>query len=1334
MFGFGISPERPVGWSGWGVSLSTSAFAQSLNCEYPPYDEPDGDGDECNDGYPQQLTPAKNLGGKDPDCSICALIGDPINYTNGSFYQEETDYTGGGPFPIVLKRLSNSQDFTGVHEFGPKWHSSYSRLITVTSPTTTVTARRDDGRIFTFTLTNGIWISDADVNSRLTKTASGWVYVTVLDETETYNANGQLVSLSNRAGLTQTFTYNPQGRLASATDPFGRVLTFSYLSSTSPLIAQLTAPDGGVYGYGYDANNRLISVTYPDNSKRQYVYENASYPNMLTGIIDENGKHYVSIVYDANGLATSSQHAGGADLFSVDYTYLSQGVTSVTNPLGGVTSYLLQGLNGSAKTAQTALSCSNCNSPVGGPINSTYDVNGNLSSQQDYNGNTTTYSYDLSRNLETSRTLASGTPIAETITTTWHPTYRLTTQVNEPNRTTRFNYDTHGNLLTTTITSPNITSTHSYTYNGAGQVLTATDPRGNVTSYAYDTHGNLSSVTNALGQTTLFSSYDANGRPLTIQDPNGIATTLTYNFRGQITSQTTLLRVTTFTYDAAGELIKLTRPDGSYLAYTYDAAHRLVGVADALGDTIAYTLDAAGNRIKEQVYDPNKVLAQTHSRAYDGLSRLYQDIGAQSQASTYYYDANGNLTQFYNPVYADTYRYFDALNRLIQVNDPNYNSTFFKYDAKSRLSSVTDPRGLMTSYGNNGLDLQTSISSPDAGVQNKTYDTAGNVITATDGNGKMTSYAYDALNRVTQATLANGNVITYQYDQGSFGINHLTSLSDPTGNTTWGYNRYGQVNLKQQTVGAVALKTQWMYTANTGLLASITYPSGSTAYYTYDANGRVSTISYQKAGGGATVALLSQIKYQPFGPVASWVMGNGASYSRTFDQDGRITALALPAKDTIALSYDAASRITGMTETGLPAKSFGYDYLDRLTSNSSGSTSQHFNYDANGNRTGYSTSNLNYAYLNYTYDTASNHLLSASGSWNEHYTYDNAGNVLTHTTPTANYAFAYNVRNRLNQSTVGTAVQNYNINGLGQRVAKVTPSTGAQTTFIYDEAGHLIGRYNSTVGFEETVWLGDLLAAMLEPAGPYYIAPDHLGAPHQVTDGNQQVVWFWDHDPFGNGQPTGSLATYKGRFPGQFYDSETGLNYNYFRDYDPTTGRYIQSDPIGLRGGVNTYTYVKGNPVSGVDPLGLMCNSTGCWTTPAERSALNNGGYAAYYQTACADGDAYACFAQHIAANDNVLGNIATNRVSDALNSKQCLTDDYESATMNQIRNDLANAYANYLPSSEAAAFFPMAEGVAQFHWDEFAKFGLPPETFGGTPFGKTWLVLPALWCPNCQW
>lgn len=110
-----------------------------------------------------------------------------------------------------------------------------------------------------------------------------------------------------------------------------------------------------------------------------------------------------------------------------------------------------------------------------------------------------------------------------------------------------------------------------------------------------------------------------------------------------------------------------------------------------------------------------------------------------------------------------------------------------------------------------------------------------------------------------------------------------------------------------------------------------------------------------------------------------------------------------------------------------------------------------------------------------------------------------------------------------------------------------------------------------------------------------HVHPDQLGTPQAMSDGSGRRVWTTEYDPFGqatvNEDPDGDgkTSTLNLRFPGQYFDSETGLHYNYFRDYDPALGRYIQSDPIGLRGGINTYAYVAGNPIRYIDPLGLVC-------------------------------------------------------------------------------------------------------------------------------------------------
>jgi RHS repeat-associated protein len=129
----------------------------------------------------------------------------------------------------------------------------------------------------------------------------------------------------------------------------------------------------------------------------------------------------------------------------------------------------------------------------------------------------------------------------------------------------------------------------------------------------------------------------------------------------------------------------------------------------------------------------------------------------------------------------------------------------------------------------------------------------------------------------------------------------------------------------------------------------------------------------------------------------------------------------------------------------------------------------------------------------------------------------------------------------------------------------------------------------------------------------YYIHTDQLNTPRLITDNNNQAVWRWDNwEPFGNyitdedPSNTGNKFTFNLRFPGQYYDSETQTHYNYFRDYDPETGRYIQSDPIGLGGGINTYGYVSGSPMDGYDPYGLLCFDFNAFADQIEENRASN--------------------------------------------------------------------------------------------------------------------------------
>ena len=257
------------------------------------------------------------------------------------------------------------------------------------------------------------------------------------------------------------------------------------------------------------------------------------------------------------------------------------------------------------------------------------DNNGNVASRTDFNGRLTTYTYDLTRNLEIRRLEASGQAEARTISSEWHASYRLPLRIAEPLKRTLFTYDDSGNTLSRSeqattdgngslgFAAPVVGSprTWTFTYNSLGQVLSADGPRSDLTdltTYGYHDaadpdpgkRGNLATVANALGHVTEVTAYDLDGRPLIVVDPNGLTTTLSYDPRGRLAGQTVGDEHTAYTYDPAGQLIRITLPDGSSLSYSWDAAHRLTQVTDSLGNTLTYTLDAAGTRRDDTTQPP----------------------------------------------------------------------------------------------------------------------------------------------------------------------------------------------------------------------------------------------------------------------------------------------------------------------------------------------------------------------------------------------------------------------------------------------------------------------------------------------------------------------------------------------------------------------------------------------------------------------------------------------------------------------------------------------------------------------------------------------------------
>lgn len=317
--------------------------------------------------------------------------------------------------------------------------------------------------------------------------------------------------------------------------------------------------------------------------------------------------------------------------------------------------------------------------------------------------------------------------------------------------------------------------------------------------------------------------------------------------------------------------------------------------------------------------------------------------------------------------------------------------------------------------------------------------------------------------------------------------------------------------------------------------------------------------------------LLSQITYHPFGGPNGWLFGNGERVTRDHDLDGRVVRVS-------------------MGDLPLPtgARDYRYDPNNRLTQYSGpGGATIDYQYDANGNRTQQATATET---VDYQIDPDSNRIagMQVNGGPVQVPAYDANGS----TTQEGLNSYVYDAAGRLISANGAT----YLYNGQGQRTVKTV--NGVATHFVYDEDGQLIGEYDALGNpIQETVWLGNLPVAVIKPgqgsAAIYYVHADHLGTPRSIDDSQDQAVWVWDTITFGASQPdedprgTGANFVYNLRFPGQYFDPETGLHQNWWRDYSPGGGRYIQSDPIGLAGGLNTYAYADSNPLSWIDPEGL---------------------------------------------------------------------------------------------------------------------------------------------------
>jgi RHS repeat-associated protein len=1082
------------------------------------------------------------------------------------------------------------------------------------------------------------------------------VYSTASTPTSVAPVPNLLLSVSDPSGRQLSFSYNSNGSLSQVALPDGGTLLYGYDATTGNLTS-VQYPDGKVLQYVYNEASLNSGTSQPtaltgviDEAGVRFASTGYNSQGQAISSTFAGGADAMAVTYSVNPGPATLTTPLGLSVHLQAQTDASGSFRSAASsvPCGTQCNQPWKSLSYDSHGYTSSRTDFN-----GNVTNTTYDSTGLLDQEVDAyntpNQRTINTTWNTSLRLPLTRvvldnagnTVASSAWVYNAIGQTLahceiDPTnaaatgYQCSNTGNVPAGVRRWTYtyctsvDTVqcplvGLLLTTTGPRTDVNDTTTYTYFMDDNVL--------------HRHGDLSAVTDALGHHTTYIAYDGAGRLTVMADQNGVLTSLSYTPRGWLASKTTGISsdvTTSYTYTPYGAVETMTDPDGVVITYSYDDAHRLTKVTDGQDNHIQYTLDASGNRTAEKIYSSGGTTpVQSLSRQFNTLGQLVKTMDGFNHtvfdaSASGSYDANGNLVQSGDGLGIQRKNTLDALDRLASIVE-NYNGSdastknttiTVSRDALDRVTQITDPSSLVTHYSYDGLDDQTGLQSPDTGSSSDTFDAAGNRLTHTDAKGVVSTSTYDALNRVLTVSFADTTLnVTYQYDVpsnvtgcpsvGSYTKGRLSLVVENAVTTTYCYDDLGNVVRKIQVQGSNTDTTGYGYTL-ANRLSQITYPSGTVVQYGRNALGQITSVTATpSAGSGQTV--VSNVTYMPFGPVVGYTLGNGQTVTRNYDANYRLLDLASP-NFNLHFTRDVMGNIASLGNAPgvpTPTETYTYDSLYRLTgvNDSLGAAIESYTYNQTGDRLS-KVSTGGFATGTYGYQTGT-HWLTSIGSAAR--SYDLNGNTTGNATVGQTFGYGYDGRNRLtvaqvNQQTVGT----YTYSASGQRIAKAATSPQAIERFAYDEASRLLGEYGTSR--RDYVWMDDLLVVAIDGSGTSasmnFVVADGLGTPRSVSNASGTQIWQWAYqsNAFGEKQPASVNGyTFNLRYPGQYFDVERGVAYNVNRDYDAASGRYMQSDPIGLVGGPSTYAYVGGNPLSHTDPLGLFL-----W--PWESPVMINGG------------------------------------------------------------------------------------------------------------------------------
>ncbi|MEU1481185.1 LamG-like jellyroll fold domain-containing protein [Streptomyces sp. NPDC005760] len=961
------------------------------------------------------------------------------------------------------------------------------------------------------TSTNGIGVTttydyyDNGLTKQLTRTGSSGT--TSVDEQDSYDDAGNLTARTTRNGtLTTTYTVDAADRTTGSTEDPGT-------------LARATA-------FTFDDDSRVLTSTQTDAAgdpaqKWTYAYD------------------------PAGDVLSAGQYVSSSLTLTTRATYDKRGlkVTS-TDPQNQVTNYADDEAGRPTTTTSPAITTTTPGTGETPTVYPTtvngYDTFGDRTEAQDAQGHITATAYDRD-GRRTGTTLPSYNSVSATTAWTYDGSGNVLS-VTDAKGETDYRYDQSGDQVQQTnpaipVDGTDTRGTFTYSYDLAGNRLTETSPYGSVTHHGYDDLGRDSSTwayvytsTSAQTKVETDTAYNPAGQVATTSSVSGVTAHYTYDALGRThTTSDTTDDTTTYSYDLRDDVIKTLLPDRTAQTADYDAAGRRTATAN---------LDSSG-----------ATLSST-SATYDNDGRTKTVTDARRHTTSYDYDALGDLTRQTEP-----------------VSDTASITTDFGYDAAGHQTAYTDGNRDTTYYSYNSLGLRATKEVPAVtgytGAADRTtaytYDERGRLVTQTDPGGVTVTSTYDALDDLTAQTGTGADATTADRHF-AYSLNGHLVASAVGG--TWEYydtNALGDV----LTTSGQAGTSSFTYNPDESPLTR-TDASG-TSTYTYDTDGRLNTDTDASTGTTLTYQynLLSQPKSVSYGTSGD-VRGFGYdSLHRPTTDTLSTSAGATVAK--VAYDWDENGNLTSKTTTGVQgasANTYGYDYANRLTSWTSGSTTTGYTYDGDGNR-------LTAGSTTYTYNARDQ--LTSDGT----------------------HSYGYTARSTL--ATKDTTA--YTFDAYGQQI------TAASTSYTYDALGRAItagskglsysGTDNLVASDGTTTYSRDTSGALTGEAsasGATLALTDlHSDLIGQFTAAGTTLGGSASYDPWGT--TLASTLTGTVGYQSEFTDTATGGVDMHSRWYTPGTGTFDSADTVdntavGGSADADPYAYVGDDPLTRTDPSG----------------------------------------------------------------------------------------------------------------------------------------------------